>query len=121
MVKARVAINGFGRIGRLFLRVAFGLPDIEIVAINDLGDVENLAYLLKYDTVYGRYAKDVKADTAGGKLVIDGAGVKFLQVKDPTQLAVERPCTLISSLNPRDFSIPMKNRKCILRQARSGS
>ena len=60
MAKARVAINGFGRIGRLFFRAAFGSPDIEIVAMNDLGDVENLAYLLKYDTVYGRYGKDVK-------------------------------------------------------------
>ena len=86
MAKARIAINGFGRIGRLFFRAAFGSPDIEIVAINDLGDVENLAYLLKYDTVYGRYAKDVKADVAGGKLIVDGTEVKFLQVKDPTQL-----------------------------------
>ena len=86
MAKARVAINGFGRIGRLFFRAAFGLPDIEIVAINDLGDVENLAYLLKYDTVYGRYAQDVKGDIAGGKLVVSGTEIKFLQVKDPTQL-----------------------------------
>lgn len=86
MAKARVAINGFGRIGRLFFRAAFGSPDIEIVAINDLGDVENLAYLLKYDTVYGRYAKDVKADIAGGKLIADGTEITFLQVKDPTQL-----------------------------------
>src|SRR3989344_1923849 len=81
---AKVAINGFGRIGRLFFRQAFGLPDIEIVAINDLGDLENLAYLLKYDTVYGRYKKDVS--TKGGNLIIDGKTVKCLQVKEPTQL-----------------------------------
>ncbi|MGB7957802.1 MAG: type I glyceraldehyde-3-phosphate dehydrogenase [Minisyncoccia bacterium] len=95
MAKARVAINGFGRIGRLFFRAAFGSPDIEIVAVNDLGDVENLAYLLKYDTVYGRYANEVKGIApssaeatagTGGKLVVGGTDIKFLQVKDPTQL-----------------------------------
>ena len=68
------------------LRAAFGSPDIEIVAVNDLGDVENLAYLLKYDTVYGRYANEIKGDLAGGKLVVGGTDIKFLQVKDPTQL-----------------------------------
>jgi len=56
------------------------------VAINDLGDVENLAYLLKYDSVYGRYGKEVKADLAGGKLMVDGTSINFIQVKDPTQL-----------------------------------
>src|SRR5271154_7427757 len=86
MAKARVAINGFGRIGRLFFRQAFEASDMEIVAINDLGDVENLAYLLKYDSVYGRYGKTITADMAGGKLVVDGTEIKFLQVKDPTQL-----------------------------------
>jgi glyceraldehyde 3-phosphate dehydrogenase len=86
MAKARVAINGFGRIGRLFFKAAFDTPDIEIVAINDLGDVENLAYLLKYDTVYGRYDKAVVADAEKGTLAVSGAEVKFLQVKDPTQL-----------------------------------
>ena len=56
----KIAINGFGRIGRLFFRHVFDNPQIEIVAINDLGDCENLAYLLKYDTVYGRFDKEVK-------------------------------------------------------------
>ena len=50
--KVRVAINGFGRIGRAFVRQAMEREDLEIVAINDLGNIENLAYLLKYDTVY---------------------------------------------------------------------
>jgi glyceraldehyde 3-phosphate dehydrogenase len=86
MANVRVAINGFGRIGRLFFKAAFELPGIEIVALNDLGDVENLAYLLKYDTVYGRYDKEVKADMANGKLVVAGKEIAFLQVKDPTQL-----------------------------------
>jgi glyceraldehyde 3-phosphate dehydrogenase len=86
MAKARVAINGFGRIGRLFFKAAFGIPDIEIVAINDLGDVDNLAYLLKFDSVYGRYDKAVQADAEKGTITVNGAEVKFLQVKDPTQL-----------------------------------
>ena len=120
MAKARVAINGFGRIGRLFFRAAFGLSDIEIVAINDLGDVENLAYLLKYDTVYGRYAKDVKTDATSGKLVIDGAEVRFLQVKDPTQLPW-KDLNIDIVIESTGILIHMKNRKCILRQERSGS
>ncbi len=86
MAKVRVAINGFGRIGRLFFKAALESPNLEIVALNDLGDVENLAYLLKYDTVYGRVDKEVKPDPANGKLVVDGKEISFLQVKDPTQL-----------------------------------
>ncbi len=81
---ARIAINGFGRIGRLFFRQAFGNKDIDIVAINDLGDCENLAYLLKYDTVYGRYDKTVEAKDS--KLVVGGKTVKFLQIKNPGDL-----------------------------------
>lgn len=84
--KARVAINGFGRIGRLIFKEAFEHPDLEVVAINDLGDVENLAYLLKYDSVYGRYGRDVRPDMANGKLIVDGKEIAFLQIKDPTQL-----------------------------------
>ncbi|HUC01553.1 MAG TPA: glyceraldehyde 3-phosphate dehydrogenase NAD-binding domain-containing protein [Candidatus Paceibacterota bacterium] len=86
MANIRVAINGFGRIGRLFFKAAFETPGIDIVALNDLGDVENLAYLLKYDTVYRRFDKEVKADMANGKLIVDGKEIAFLQVKDPTQL-----------------------------------
>jgi glyceraldehyde 3-phosphate dehydrogenase len=84
----RIAINGFGRIGRLFFRLAFGRPEFEWVAINDLGDCENLAYLLKYDTVYGRYPKEVKSKRENGKtfLVVDGKEILFLQEKDPTKL-----------------------------------
>jgi glyceraldehyde 3-phosphate dehydrogenase len=81
---AKIAINGFGRIGRLFLKQAWGNPDIDIVAINDLGNIDNLAYLLRYDTVYGRYAKTVTV--AGDKLVVDGKPIQFLQVKDPLAL-----------------------------------
>jgi len=56
-----IAINGFGRIGRSFFRAAFGAPDFDIVAINDLTDTKTLAYLLKYDSVYGRYGESIEA------------------------------------------------------------
>jgi glyceraldehyde 3-phosphate dehydrogenase len=81
---ARIAINGFGRIGRLFFRAAFGQKDLDIAAINDLGDCENLAYLLKHDTVYGRYQKEVKVESS--KLIVDGETITFLQEKDPAKL-----------------------------------
>jgi len=84
MKKAKVAINGFGRIGRAFFKLAITKPELEIVAINDLGDLENLAYLLKYDSAYGRFNKEVSVKD--GKLVVDGKEYPFLQQKDATQL-----------------------------------
>ena len=80
----RVAINGFGRIGRLLFRQSFGNPDFEVVAINDLGDLENLAYLLKYDTVYRRF--DHEVSVKDGSLWVDGKEIKVLQVKEPAEL-----------------------------------
>lgn len=80
----RVAINGFGRIGRAFVRQAWDNPDIELVAINDLGSAENLAYLLKYDTVYGRAPFQVSSKE--GVLTIQGKDVRFLSEKDPALL-----------------------------------
>ncbi|MEK7596241.1 MAG: type I glyceraldehyde-3-phosphate dehydrogenase [Patescibacteria group bacterium] len=80
----KIAINGFGRIGRIFFRQAFGAPDMEITAINDLGGLENIAYLLKYDSVYGRYEKEIK--TKGGVLAVDGRKIKFFSEKDPSRL-----------------------------------
>lgn len=79
----RVAINGFGRIGRAFVRRSYG-RDIEIVAVNDLGSLENLAYLLKYDTVYGRAPFSVS--TKDGALIVDGKTVRFCSEKDPAKL-----------------------------------
>ena len=67
---ARIAINGFGRIGRATFKIIQDLKDVEVVAINDLGDLENLAYLLRYDTVYGKYDKEVVVD--GTSLIVDG-------------------------------------------------
>lgn len=81
---AKIAINGFGRIGRLFFKEAISNPNLQVVAINDLGDLENLVYLLKYDTIYGRFDKEVKME--GGNLVVDGKEVKCLQEKDPAKL-----------------------------------
>ena len=82
--KIRIAINGFGRIGRIFFRHAFGNPELEFVAINDLGSPENMAYLLKYDTVYGPYDKSVEAKN--GELIVNGKKIQILREKDPTLL-----------------------------------
>lgn len=85
--KLRVAINGFGRIGRAFLKVALKRVEMEVVAINDLGDVENMAYLLKYDSTYGRFNGVVEA-TKGAKpaIIVDGQQIVCLSEKDPKDL-----------------------------------
>ena len=80
MSKTRVAINGFGRIGRLFLKSALKSKAIQVIAINDLGDLENFAYLFKYDTVYGRYDGEVRV--SGNNLIVDGKEIKYFQIKD---------------------------------------
>jgi glyceraldehyde 3-phosphate dehydrogenase len=82
--KIRVAINGFGRIGRAFVKVAWDRPEIEIVAVNDLGSIENLTYLLKHDTVYRNWNHEVKND--GKDIWIDGKQVHFVSEKDTTKL-----------------------------------
>lgn len=81
---SRIAINGFGRIGRAFYRLAAERPEIEIVAINDLGDINNLAYLLKYDTVYGRSPFEVSV--SGNSLIVNGKQVSFSSERDPSKL-----------------------------------
>lgn len=86
MQKIRVAINGFGRIGRAFLKVAKERQELEVVAVNDLGSIRNLAYLLKYDTAYGVSPFDIAIDEKSNSLVIDGQEVKFISEKDPTKL-----------------------------------
>lgn len=79
-----VAINGFGRIGRAFLKLAWNRPEVTIVAVNDLGSLESLAYLLRHDTVYRNWEHEVVID--GTDLVIDGKRVKFVSEKDTTKL-----------------------------------
>lgn len=81
----KVAINGFGRIGRPTLRrILDKHPDIEVVAINDLTDAPTLAHLLKHDSLYGRYEKEIKVD--GNNLIIDNKSIKILAEKDPAKL-----------------------------------
>lgn len=80
----KVAINGCGRIGRAFLKLAMENDSIEIVAVNDLGSVENIAYLLKYDSAYGTSDLDIKSEE--GQLVINNQNIKFLNEKDPANL-----------------------------------
>jgi glyceraldehyde 3-phosphate dehydrogenase len=82
----RVAINGFGRIGRLVLRaiVESGRKDIEVVAVNDLGPVETNAHLLRYDSVHGRFPREVKVD--GDTINLGNGPIKVTAVKDPAQL-----------------------------------
>ncbi|MFM2424326.1 MAG: glyceraldehyde 3-phosphate dehydrogenase, glyceraldehyde 3-phosphate dehydrogenase [Candidatus Parcubacteria bacterium] len=79
-----VAINGFGRIGRTFLRMAFDRPDINVVAINDLGDINMLAYLLRYDTPYGRAPFSV--EVTDGALLVNGKKIVVLSEREPTAL-----------------------------------
>ncbi|MFM7729534.1 MAG: type I glyceraldehyde-3-phosphate dehydrogenase [Flavobacteriales bacterium] len=80
----RIAINGFGRIGRVCFRGLINNPSIEIVAVNDLTDVATLAHLLKYDSVHGRFPFEVKAEE--GALVVNGRRIQVLAQKDPAQL-----------------------------------
>lgn len=84
MARTRVAINGLGRIGRAFFRMAVAREDMEIVAVNDLGDLENLVYLLKYDTVYGRSPFEVAAKD--GAITVGAQSVRFLSERDPAAL-----------------------------------
>ena len=84
MKKIRIAINGFGRIGRSFFRGAFGSEEFEIVAINDLTDPKTLSYLLKYDSVYGRYGKEVLAGQ--GSIRVGDTEIKVCAEKDPALL-----------------------------------
>jgi len=80
----RIAINGFGRIGRAALKVIMETPDMEVVATNDLLTIENAAYLLKYDSVYGRYNKEVKVHE--GHLHVGDKKIIYLSEKDPAKL-----------------------------------
>ncbi len=88
--KKRVAINGFGRIGRAFYKLARTRPEFEIVAVNDLGDLENMAYLLTYDTAYGKAEFDITIVPVGGAeepgFIDNGRKVVLVQEKDPTKL-----------------------------------
>lgn len=81
---ARVAINGLGRIGRATLKILNESPEFEVVAVNDVAPADNLAYLLRYDTVYGRHPEEVRAE--GGGLSIGDRTCRLLNEKDPASL-----------------------------------
>lgn len=81
----RIAINGFGRIGRASLKVIMDTPGLEVVAVNDLLSIENATYLLKFDSVYGRYDKEVSYEKED-ELMVSNRKIQYLSVKDPSQL-----------------------------------
>jgi len=83
-MSVKVGINGFGRIGRNYLRGSLGKDDLEIVAINDLTDAHTLAHLLKYDSNYGKIDADVKA--GDGELIVNGKSIKVIAERDPGKL-----------------------------------
>jgi glyceraldehyde 3-phosphate dehydrogenase len=83
-MSVRIAINGFGRIGRNFFRTCKGYSDLDIVAINDLTDAKTLAHLLKYDSVHGIFDADVQAEE--GSLIVDGKKVKIFAERSPDKL-----------------------------------
>jgi glyceraldehyde 3-phosphate dehydrogenase len=84
MAKIKVGINGFGRIGRLTFRAAMGRNDIEVVGINDLIDVEYMAYMLRYDSIHGQFKGSV--EVKDGKLVVNGQAIRVTAEKDPANL-----------------------------------
>jgi len=81
----KIAINGFGRIGRLTFRLLFADPKIQIVAINDLTDAKTLAHLLKYDSAHGNYKID-KISAKDGELTVDGKKIKIFAERNPEDL-----------------------------------
>ncbi|HRD38115.1 MAG TPA: glyceraldehyde 3-phosphate dehydrogenase N-terminal domain-containing protein, partial [Bacteroidia bacterium] len=84
MNKIKIAINGFGRIGRCFFRIANNVPEFEIVAINDLTDAKTLAHLLKYDSVHRAFLGEVSYDEH--HLIVSGKKIKITAEKDPKNL-----------------------------------
>jgi glyceraldehyde 3-phosphate dehydrogenase len=83
----KIAINGFGRIGRMTLRALENKPEIEVVAVNDLTDIKTLTHLLKYDTAHGRFPGEVRED--GENIIVNGKKMRLLSEKDPAKLPWE--------------------------------
>ena len=84
MSKIKIGINGFGRIGRLVFRAAQNRDDIQVVGINDLIDVEYMAYMLKYDTMHGQFNGTI--EVKDGKLVVNGNAIRITAEKNPADL-----------------------------------
>ena len=86
-MSVRIAINGFGRIGRLAFRQLLDMEGAEVVAINDLTDNDTLAHLLRYDSVHGKFGRDVAVNEQG--FVVDGQNIAVFTERDPEPVAVE--------------------------------
>lgn len=84
----RIAINGMGRIGRISLKIILDTPELELVAVNDIASIDNIAYLIKYDSVHGTYEKDIQIGE--NQLAIDGQSITFYSERDPEQLPWEK-------------------------------
>jgi len=125
--KIKVAINGFGRIGRAFLKIAWERSDIEIVAVNDLGSIESLAYLLRHDTVYRNWNHPVKI--SGTDFDIGGKIIKFISEKDTTKLpwrdldidVVVESTGLFTSFEKAKFHIDCGAKKVVISAPSKGS
>ncbi|MGM5471271.1 type I glyceraldehyde-3-phosphate dehydrogenase [Flavobacteriaceae bacterium LMO-SS05] len=120
MTKLKLGINGFGRIGRIAFRAAVNRPDVEVVAINDLLDVNHLAYLLKYDSIHGKF--DGTIEVKDGQLIINGKKVRITAERDPKNLKwdevgvdIVAECTgLFTTLETADYHIQAGAKKVVI-------
>ena len=120
MTKLKLGINGFGRIGRIAFRAAVNRADVEVVAINDLLDVEHLAYLLKYDSVHGKFNGTI--DVKDGHLVVNGKKVRITAERDPKNLKwnevgvdIVAECTgIFTTLETADYHIQAGAKKVVI-------
>ena len=120
MANLKLGINGFGRIGRIVFRATVKRDDVDVVAINDLLDVEHLAYLLKYDSVHGNFDGTIAVED--GHLVVDGKTIRITAEKDPKNLKwdevnadVVAECTgIFTSLDTADYHIQAGAKKVVI-------
>jgi glyceraldehyde 3-phosphate dehydrogenase len=120
MANMKLGINGFGRIGRIVFRATVKRDDVDVVAINDLLDVEHLAYLLKYDSVHGRF--DGTIEVKDGHLVVDGKTIRITAERDPKNLKwdevgtdIVAECTgIFTTLETADYHIQAGAKKVVI-------
>lgn len=132
--KIKVAINGFGRIGRAFLKIVWDRDDLEVVAINDLGSIESLTYLLQHDTVYKNWKETVRAEkdltgTGPSYIVVNNKKVQFISEKDTTKLpwrdldidVVVEATGLFTSFDKAKFHLDCGAKKVVISAPSKGS
>lgn len=123
MSNLKLGINGFGRIGRIVFRATVKRPDVDVVAINDLLDVDHLAYLLKYDSVHGRF--DGSVEVKDGHLIVDGKTIRVSAERDPKNLKwdevnvdVVAECTgIFTTLETAQYHIDAGAKKVVINQS----